>query len=685
MFLGIADIFVNLFSKMMYGLSQAFLWILYWIEKVFKILAGVEPIPGSNQSTSSILDQIFGIYESSNGTNLNQNGGIQIENSTTIKLFGFFLLIGLCVFIICLLAGVVRAWIKKDTPGEMKKCLSSSFKAVFYFVFIPTFFVISVFLLSRVFYIVTNYLSVTITGNDLEYGTTESTSIANTLWQRMFSAQDRTALTKNTLNFTNTYDEIQNVGVSLKTGETSYKYVIVIIVTAIMFWTMGIATIGLAERLINIVFLYLVSPIMIGASPLDSGERLNLWKDKVIVKFFGVMGNILSMYIFLLILGIVGNIVDNYHGDDAGYWILTAVFAIVCIAGAMMCCKGQTLLAGLISHAQANEEGLSSMATSQLAGKGLSIAGAGIGAAATGAFMGTKALANKGLGISNPSISQVGKSGGTMAGAKLNSASQSGGMLNSALQSKSASSGGAMAGATGGAGTGLLNSASQSGGTSKLNKGLQTTAGGLRKVPLVGGALATTLGLGAGAGKLGSKLITKPVSAIKDKLYQSKMNKDANGNKLLKGDPNRMSFGEAKVARRSEALAKKQSIQNGKMQAKNQNAEHKQSIINQAQKRGEFQAKQIKSQHNGASKNSMAQKADSILAKKAPELMNNKNNNSQRREAKKGIIQAMEQGYTGKALKQKIDEAIKNSNKPQNSSGGSNSALAKVGKDGGKK
>lgn len=684
MFLSISDIFVNLFSKMMYGLSQAFLWILYYIEKVFKILAGVEPIPGSNQSTSSILDQIFGIYESSNGTNLNQNGGIQIENSTTIKLFGFFLLIGLCVFIICLLAGVVRAWIKKDTPGEMKKCLSSSFKAVFYFVFIPTFFVISVFLLSRVFYIVTNYLSVTITGNDLEYGTTESTSIANTLWNRMFTATESKMLSDKGYNFTNSYDTINEI-VSLKMGDTNYKYIIIIIVTAIMFWTMGIATIGLAERLINIVFLYLVSPIMIGASPLDSGERLNLWKDKVIVKFFGVMGNILSMYIFLLILGIVGNIVDNYHGDDAGYWILTAVFAIVCIAGAMMCCKGQTLLAGLISHAQANEEGLSSMATSQLAGKGLSIAGAGIGAAATGAFMGTKALANKGLGISNPSISQVGKSGGAMAGAKLNSASQSGGMLNSALHSKNASSGGAIAGATGGAGTGLLNSASQSGGTSKLNKGLQTTAGGLRKVPLVGGALATTLGLGAGAGKLGSKLITKPVSAIKDKLYQSKMNKDANGNKLLKGDPNRMSFGEAKVARRSEALAKKQSIQNGKMQAKNQNAEHKQSIINQAQKRGEFQAKQIKSQHNGASKNSMAQKADSILAKKAPELMNNKNNNSQRREAKKGIIQAMEQGYTGKALKQKIDEAIKNSNKPQNSSGGSNSALAKVGKDGGKK
>ena len=683
MFLGIADIFVNLFSKMMYGLSQAFLWILYWIEKVFKILAGVEPIPGSNQSTSSILDQIFGIYESSNGTNLNQNGGIQIENSTTIKLFGFFLLIGLCVFIICLLAGVVRAWIKKDTPGEMKKCLSSSFKAVFYFVFIPTFFVISVFLLSRVFYIVTNYLSVTITGNDLEYGTTESTSIANTLWQRMFSAQDRTALTKNTLNFTNTYDEIQNVGVSLKMGETSYKYVIVIIVTAIMFWTMGIATIGLAERLINIVFLYLVSPIMIGASPLDSGERLNLWKDKVIVKFFGVMGNILSMYIFLLILGIVGNIVDNYHGDDAGYWILTAVFAIVCIAGAMMCCKGQTLLAGLISHAQANEEGLSSMATSQLAGKGLSIAGAGM----AGAFMGAKSLANKGLGISNPSISQVGKSGGAMAGATLNRASASGGALNSALQSKGASASG---------GSGLLNSATQGGVAGKVNGGLQKTAGGMRKVPVVGGLLATGLGLGAAAVKGTGKLLSAPVKAKQgisnfraNRAYQKDHNilKDKQGNfidkegKLLekgqkpimrdRGDVNRMTYKEAKMARAQENQAKKQEQASFKLNAKQH---HQQSIMQQAQKNGRGQARQA-----------MSQKADSILAKKAPELMNNKNNNSQRREAKKGIIQAMEQGYTGKALKQKIDEAIKNSNKPQNSSGGSNSALAKVGKDGGKK
>ena len=555
---------------------------------------------------------------------------------------------------------------------------------MFWFALIPTFFVVFIqFLVTPSLNYVTNVVSVNITGKGIDVGTTESNSIANTLWYRMFSANDAKTLKDKFCNFTYSYDDIQGFGVSLKMGETSYKYIVIIIVTAIMFWTMGIATIGLAERLINIVFLYLISPVMIGASPLDGGERLNIWKDKVIVKCFGVMGSILSMYIFLLILGVVGNIVDNYQGDSHGYFILTAVFAIVCIAGAMMCYKGQQLFASLISHNQGQEEGLSAMATNQLAGKGMAIAGAGIG----GAFMGAKSLANKGLGISNPSISQVGKSGGSMAGGSLNKASASGGMINSALQSKNASSGGSIASG------GLLNSASQaSSGTSKLSKGLQATAGGMSKVPVVGGLMATSLGLGAAAVKGTGKLLSAPVKAVSgikgfraNKAYQKAHNTlknskgeliDKSGNVLEKGakpvmmdkgNPNRMSYKEAKMARAQENLAKKQQQASIKQNAQQQ---HQNSIMRQAQKNGRGQARQ-----------SMAQKADSILAKKAPELMNPANN-QQRREAKKGIVQAMEQGYTGKALQQKIDKAIKDSSNKQPQQ---TSTLSKVGQDGGKK
>ena len=107
MFLSISDIFVNLFSKMLYGLSQAFLYILYWIETVFKILAGVEAIPGSNQDSASILNLI-------------------VKDSITQKLIIIFLAIGLGVFVISLIVGVFKAQIKKDTPGEMKKVIATS-------------------------------------------------------------------------------------------------------------------------------------------------------------------------------------------------------------------------------------------------------------------------------------------------------------------------------------------------------------------------------------------------------------------------------------------------------------------------------------------------------------------------------------------------------------------------------
>ncbi|MBQ7277363.1 MAG: hypothetical protein IJS58_08985 [Bacilli bacterium] len=665
MFLGIImDSIAEWFSSLMYGLSQGFLYILYWIETVFKILAGVEAIPGSNQDSASILNLI-------------------VKDSITQKLIVVFLAIGLGVFVISLIVGVFKAQIKKDTPGEMKKVIATSLKALFWFAFIPTFFVVFIqFLVTPTLNYVTNVVSLNITGTGIDVGTTEANSIANTLWYRMFSAEHANILKSENANFTYSYSTIKDMGISLKIGDsaTSYKYIVVIIVTAIMFWTMGIATIGLAERLINIVFLYLVSPVMIGASPLDGGERLNIWKDKVIVKCFGVMGSILSMYIFLLILGVVGNIVDSYQGNEHGYFILTAVFAIVCIAGAMMCYKGQQLFASLISHNQGQEEGLSAMATNNLASKGLGIAGAGIG----GAFMGAKALANKGLGISNPSISQVGKSGGAMAGGALNKASASGGMLNSALQSKNAAAGGGGASTASG---GLLNSASQAaGGTSKLNKGLQATAGGMRKVPLVGGLLATGFGLGAAAVKGTGKLLSAPVKAkqgisnfranraymknantVRDKAGNPLLNDKGKVQQLSKGNPNRMTYKEAKMARAQENLAKKQEQASIKNNAKQQ---HQNSIMRQAQKNGRAQARQA-----------MSQKADSILAKKAPELMNPANN-QQRHEAKKGIVQALEQGYTGKALKQQIDKAIKDSSNKQSKP---TSALSKVGQDGGKK
>lgn len=457
--LGLGDLFLDLISKALYALVQGFFTILYWLERVFKILAGAEPIPGGGNGTDSysILDVV-------------------LKDTITAKLLGIFLFLGLAFFVLSLSVGLVKANMKKDSPGESKKVLASSFKALFYFIFIPTLFMLATYFTGQIIYHVVGSISSSITGQSISQTTSVSDSIANTLFTRLFNKNDRAHIQG--LTFQSSYDAFAENGISMRMDKTSFQYVIAIVVSAIMFWTLGISTIGLAERIINIVILYLISPVMIGTSPLDSGSRLNVWKDKVVSKLFGVMGNILSMYVFLLVLGVVGDIIDyagkNVQGEDQ--WILTCVYGVVCIAGAMMCCKGGTLISSLISAQQGQEEGLSSMATSQLAGQGMKLAGAGLALAGGGALAMAKGMASKGLGATSKSISGA---AGALGGGK------------SALSANS----------TGSSSPNTGSSATPGSTPNALQKGIGATS----KIPLIGGALSTLGGLAYGAGRLAGK------------------------------------------------------------------------------------------------------------------------------------------------------------------------------------
>ncbi len=468
--LGLGDLFLDLISKALYALVQGFFTILYWLERVFKILAGAEPIPGGGTGTDtySILDLV-------------------LKDTITAKLLGIFLFLGLAFFVLSLSVGLIKANMKKDSPGESKKVLAASFKALFYFVFIPTLFIAATFITGQLIYRVVGSISSSITGQSINQSTSAADSIANTLFTRLFNKNDRAHLKG--LTFQSSYDSFADNGVSMRMDKTSFQYVIAIVVSAIMFWTLGMSTIGLAERIINIVILYLISPVMIGTSPLDSGSRLNVWKDKVVAKLFGVMGNILSMYVFLLVLGVVGDIIDfagkNVEGEDQ--WILTCVYGVVCIAGAMMCCKGSTLISSLISSQQGQEEGLSSMATSQLAGQGMKLAGAGLALAGGGALAMAKGLASKGLGATSKSISGATNSSGGKASLSTNTTDGEGSSSSLATSQNQASSS-----------------------PNAVQKGINATG----KIPLIGGALSTIGGLAYGAGRLAGKGIKTAGNAV---------------------------------------------------------------------------------------------------------------------------------------------------------------------------
>ena len=183
--------------------------------------------------------------------------------------------------------------------------------------------------------------------------------------------------------------------------------------------TMGSVTV--TERLINIVLLYLVSPVICATNPLDDGKRWETWKDTFTAKLTTVAGNVISIYIFLYIIQFFGNELLSKctsDSDDMSSFTLKIVFMIIAISGAFCCAKGGTLIAGLVSTNQGQAEGMSFLASSKLLSMGGQIAGKAVGAAA--GITGVKALgdklAGKGNGSSGSAGSNLGGSGSSGGG-----------------------------------------------------------------------------------------------------------------------------------------------------------------------------------------------------------------------------------------------------------------------------
>ncbi len=627
--LGIEDFFIDVLSKLLYGLTQGFFTILYWLERVFKVLAGAAPIPGGGtQDSYSILDVVVG-------------------DDTIQKILAIFFAIGIGLFVVSLCVGIIRANLKKDSPGESKKVLASSLKALLFFVFVPTLFVIATRLSGQLIMQITNNVGNAVTGSS---NTTAQNSIANSLFKQLFDSKfSQTFSHHPNLTFQSSYGELTEAGINMKFNANNFQYVIAIVVSAIMFWTIGISTISLAERIINVVILYVISPVVIASVPLDGGQRMSVWKDKVITKLFGVMGDILSMYIFVLVIGLFGNIIQNSNqATTEEHWLLTFIYAVVCIGGAMMCCKGHTLVASLISQQQGQEEGLSTMTTAQLAGQGMNLAAGGIKLALGGAVGATmaaaKGLTQKGLGTAAKGV------GSTLGNAAKGAAGGGGGASPIGNTAKLAAAGGGNA-------TGGGESANALSNPTKLQS--MSAKGGLA------GLAAGGAGLAIGAGKLLSSPIRAVAGGIANKRYQNKMNKTADGKKLSKNDPGRMSYLEAKKSRMAEKEAQKNS--NGQLEVgkKSQQSARQKALTEQATQRG--QERYLNQQLN---KEEAFNKKQDLRAEK---ILNSSEQykdlkGEERDVAKKEIIASFSQGHSSQTFDQKISAALKKHDQEKNRS-----------------
>lgn len=84
-----------------------------------------------------------------------------------------------------------------------------------------------------------------------------------------------------------------------------YGYLIVIVASVAMIWNLIVIIFSAISRIFNVILLYLVSPLVFAAEPLDDGAKRKQWVTAFLVQSLGVIGTIVAMRLMMLFLPII--------------------------------------------------------------------------------------------------------------------------------------------------------------------------------------------------------------------------------------------------------------------------------------------------------------------------------------------------------------------------------------------
>ena len=132
MVLGIVESLIGGVSEAFWTMVQTLFRIIYWIEEVFYILAGIKRIPGQPENTDDLVTMFL--------------KGMNGEISDIRQIFFAMALLAIVVFILCLCWGMLKAVFSKNPSEAGRKVLWNSFKALVFMILIPVIFFFGIWL-----------------------------------------------------------------------------------------------------------------------------------------------------------------------------------------------------------------------------------------------------------------------------------------------------------------------------------------------------------------------------------------------------------------------------------------------------------------------------------------------------------------------------------------------------------
>ena len=258
------------------------------------------------------------------------------SNEAVPKWFALFVILAGSFFLVCFIIAIIRSEWAKDNKEAKLKILISSAKGIMMIILIPAIFGLAISATTTVLNGIVQGMSGEGVSND---------SFSQLLFECCYPIDNAPNWN---IDCTEISRRLSGTGYSLK----DYNYLVAYIGGFIMLFTIGISVFTVVGRIIELVLLYIISPVVFATAPLDEGNRMGIWKDLVISKFLSIAGMIICYYIFFLIMGYV-----NRELFTKNTFTIKIAKLIVAIAGCLTANKGGLLITNLIGHNTALIEG----------------------------------------------------------------------------------------------------------------------------------------------------------------------------------------------------------------------------------------------------------------------------------------------------------------------------------------
>ena len=130
-----------------------------------------------------------------------------------------------------------------------------------------------------------------------------------------------------------------------------FNYVIGYFMAGAMTWNLGVISMTCVSRIFNLLVLYLISPLVFAAEPLDDGAKRKQWTIAFLVQSMGIFGTVISMRVLMLFIPIIlGSNFQIFYGGGIGDTIMNLLAKIFMIyAGFEVVKKANGMITGILA------------------------------------------------------------------------------------------------------------------------------------------------------------------------------------------------------------------------------------------------------------------------------------------------------------------------------------------------